>query len=154
MLMYQLLSEKNKLRFVCVGKCSLVLSLVCLSEYQLQLNISNRVNADFHPHQHPHFTYLKSPHPHFTPGLLHLRNCQELTVVQFTGYESSTLDGSVAAKYWNRLDGSVAVVASAKAFRDCHRPTSRSRKPLRLADDILRLATPASRGLRLTPEIG
>ena len=44
------------------------------------------------------------------------------------------------------------------------RPTSRSRKPLRLADDILRLASrlppasrggpPASRGLRLTPEIG
>jgi len=35
--MYQLLSVKNKLRFACVGK-----------------------NADFHPQQHPHFTYLKS----------------------------------------------------------------------------------------------
>jgi len=29
-------------------------------------------NVDFHRQQHPHFTDLKSAHPHFTPGRLHV----------------------------------------------------------------------------------
>jgi len=68
--MFNAKNNFNAIRSTTIAK----LAILVLKLSQICASINN---ADFHPHQHPHFTRCnirRSAHPHYTPGRLGARS--------------------------------------------------------------------------------